>query len=253
MKNGFLAGLAFFVLSFSSQSQGRTFETCSGDFVPRVDLDNFCPRLEGVHLEGCCPPLEKRPAMQCTYHIVVSNGQAFWANSTSTQCIGGVDTAVPCCRLMHRGCYKDPQTLSFVSRLIGRDKQCCFEKCPPASYWRAQPNPRAEITAQHQLTGGSSLAMCTDAELQECSSTGGVCPASNPCPPPPVEPSTSPTPRPSPNPSPNPSPSPSPSPSTPVTPNPDPGPQQDPGPQPDPGPGPVVVPEPPQVIAPPGS
>ncbi|NUN05293.1 MAG: hypothetical protein HUU57_05990 [Bdellovibrio sp.] len=212
-------------------------------------MDNFCPRIEGVHLEGCCPPLEKRPSMQCTYHVVASQGQAFWGNSTSTQCVGGANTTVPCCRLMHRGCYKDPQTLNFVSRLIGRNKQCCFETCPPASYWRAEPNPRPQITAQHQLTGASTLALCQNIELQECSVGAGACPADDPCPPPP-DPGPSPQPSPSPGPSPGPSPAPSPQPSPAPSPGPAPGPSapepQQPTPEPEP-------PSPPPVVAPPGS
>lgn len=173
----------FFIL-FSgvvSLAQTRSYPTCSA-WDNRIDLDNFCPRMEGVHLPNCCPPLIKMSALTCDYQIVKDRGQPFLANSSYTTCENNANVTKPCCTTATRACYTDPVSLKFLPRLINRQASCCFEQCPPASYWRAAPNANPKITANHELTGGS-VPICTQTTLQECSvGTTDNCPVSDFCP-----------------------------------------------------------------------
>lgn len=169
------------LLAVSANAQTRSFPSCSA-WQGRVDLDGFCPRMEGVHLEGCCPPIEKRPGLSCNYHIVKARGQAFLGNSSYNACVGGQNVAIPCCEIQQRACFVSPVNLTFIPQLIGRNNQCCFEPCPPASYWRAEPNPNPSITPEHELTG-AGMAMCTNTTLSECSlGSAPSCPTSSYCP-----------------------------------------------------------------------
>lgn len=173
--------LFYIVISFA---QKKSYPTCALSSEGRVDLEGFCPRLEGVTLPNCCPALEKKPGISCNYNIIKERGQPFLANSSYQVCEGGVQKSVPCCRVMQRACFVEPVTLLFVSRLINRSNSCCFENCPPASYWRAQPNPNPKITADHELTNNSTAA-CISQTLQECSyGSSSSCAADSYCPPP---------------------------------------------------------------------
>lgn len=223
------------VLSLTTIASAERFNQCSTSAAPRTALDHFCPRVEGIHPDGCCPQVFKKPPLQCKYAVYLSRGQAFLANSSYTQCQNGANVTINCCEVHQRGCYRDLKTLDFLPRLLHREKACCFENCPSADYWRAPPaNPN--ITPQHELVG-SSPTMCTGTVLQECSfGTAANCQASDPCPPPPPPEST-------------------PGPSAPEPPGPtDPGPS-DPGPS-DPGPsdpGPSEPEPPPPAVEPGGT
>lgn len=174
--------ILFFVLF--SFAQKKTYPSCSSSSEGRVDLEGFCPRLEGVTLPNCCPAMERKPGLTCSYNIIKDRGQPFLANSSYTMCDKGVQKSVPCCRVMQRACFVEPVNLFFISRLINRNNSCCFESCPPASYWRAQPNPNAKITANHELTNNSTPE-CVSQTLQECSyGSDSSCAADTYCPPP---------------------------------------------------------------------
>lgn len=218
----------------------RTFEICAPAEAGRTELDNFCPRIEGVHLPKCCPPLFKNPPLQCHYQIVHSRGQEVLVNSSYNVCSGGVDTRVNCCRRSQSACYTDPVTLSFLPRLIHRANTCCFERCPPANYWRTPP-AHPSITASHELVS-SSVALCVPEVINNCSyGSTENCGANSYCPPPPAPPSP---PAPSPGPT-TPSPAPTPAPPSPPAPNP-------PAPSPPaPAPSPVPAPTPPSPPPPP--
>ena len=206
------------------EAQLRSFNQCLRSDPGRVELDNLCPRLEGVHLEGCCPPLRKSAPLQCKYVVTQSQGQLYLTQSSYTTCQNGQNISVSCCTVVQRSCTVSPVTLNYIPRLLHRRNNCCFENCPPGNYWRQAPaNPA--ITAGHELDEGSSPAACTGTVLQECSA-GSVsdCQASSPCPVPTPSPSPSPSPSPGPSPSPSPGPSPSPSPSPSPAPSPAPAP-----------------------------
>ncbi len=180
-----------FTFSFFAASQQApdisSFKQCQATDNPRSELDTFCPRVEGVHPEGCCPQLFKQPPLQCYYSIVVNRGQAYLANSSYTTCQGGENVRVSCCVVRQRTCYRDLKQLPFLPRLLHRNNSCCFENCPPADYWRAAPaNPA--ISSQHELTG-NGVPICTGSVLDECShGSSANCQASSPCP---VEPKPS--------------------------------------------------------------
>lgn len=184
----FISIFALFI-SCSLQAQVRSYPNCAATAQGRVDLDNFCPRLEGVHLPNCCPPLMKTAGLTCNYQIVQNNGQPILVNSSFTRCENGKNVSVTCCTVSTQACFSDPVSLKFIPRLINRQAACCFETCPPASYWRAAPNANPKITASHELTGGL-LAQCTPKTIQSCSvGTTATCQADDPCPPPPEPPS----------------------------------------------------------------
>lgn len=222
------------VISFGASSAfaARNFMQCEGDAAPRSELDHFCPRIEGIHLEGCCPPLFKQPPLKCSYHVVVSRGQPFIGQSAYNACVDGKDVSIPCCSLQQRDCSRDKVVKDFFPRLLNRKNTCCFENCPSADYWRAPPAAK-DISPQHEF--GDGPATCTGTTLQECT-VGATCQESTYCPPP--EPAPTATPDPS-----QPTPAPT---SPPPTPDPGPGtPVEDPGPS---DPGPVVDPPSPPII-----
>lgn len=185
-----IAFLLFLPLMAVAAGPARTaadFGSCKSTDAARDLLDNFCPRLEGTHLDGCCPPLEKRPPMQCYYHIFQASGQPIRVNSEYTTCVNGTNVRVPCCRTETAGCYTDPVVIPFVPRLLYRNTKCCFETCPGVEYWRNPPNPRSDLTSRHQLTG-PGVNGCTPIR-EECSyGTTDTCQSSDPCPPPPPPP-----------------------------------------------------------------
>lgn len=226
-----------FIWGISSVAQVRSFQSCSRAEPGRTELDNLCPRLEGVHLEGCCPPLRSNTTLQCRYHIVRERGQQYLAQSSYTVCQNNMNVNIPCCAVMRRTCVDAPVTLNYIPRLIHRAKTCCFENCPPADYWRQAPaNP--QITPDHEYAEGVSPAGCTGTILQECSIGNSVtCQANDPCP--------TPAPAPAPNPG-----TPKPGTPTPGTPMPAPGPAPAPVPAPAPAPAP---PSPPPPVDPDGS
>lgn len=189
-----LAGLASPYASAQVPSPPRTansFKQCSAVSAPRSETDHFCPRMEGIHLEGCCPQLFKSPPLHCPYHVVVRRGQPFLRDSSYVTCEGGVDVSHPCCVLDQRDCSKDKVSLNFYPRLIHRTS-CCFENCPSGDYWMRPPaNP--SITSQHE--SGVGAPTCDPQPALECSvGTAESCQASTPCPPPPAPPAGTPGP-----------------------------------------------------------
>lgn len=190
----------------------------------RTALDNLCPTIEGSQMPGCCPPAMKQPALQCQYVVMVSRGQPTLVNSSYRTCQNGTTVSVPCCKTSAMNCFKNPVTLPFTQRLIGRNNSCCFEPCPSAGYWRAQPNPKSSITQNHEFYNGTSATQCTTTTVNQCENGSAEnCQADSPCP---VEPSQ-PNPGTDPGPGTNPGPGTDPGPGT----NPDPGPgTQDPNP-----------------------
>lgn len=225
----------------SPKTINRNFQQCTNTAAPRSELDHFCPRLEGVHLEGCCPPLFKEPPLQCRYAVYLSRGQLYLTNSSYTVCQNGQNVSIPCCTVAQRGCYRDPVTLPFKPRLLYRNNTCCFENCPSAAYWRTPPAHPA-ITPSHELVDTGPI--CTETVLQECTyGNSESCQPSESCPPPPTPPSpVTPTPTP-------PMPGPTPPMPTPTPPMPTP----QPSPQPSPEPAPTPAPSPPPSVDPDGS
>lgn len=221
------------------QTVPRTFQQCSSGDAPRSELDHFCPRLEGVHLEGCCPPLFKEPPLQCRYAVYLDRGQIYLGQTAYQSCENGQTVSKPCCRIMQRGCYDQEVILPFKPRLLHRNNRCCFENCPSADYWRAAPAHPA-ITPAHELVNTGPT--CTRTVLQECSVGGEEnCQPDNPCPPPPSPPEPTPTPSMPAPPMPTPMPAPPPAPAP--TPAPNPAPEPAPAaPEPAPSPPPSVDP-----------
>ncbi len=159
-----------------------TFNNCSNS-EQRTALDNLCPSVEGSTLPGCCPPAVKQPALQCQYVVMVSRGQPNLVNSSYRSCQEGTTVSVPCCKTSAINCFKNPVTLPFTQRLIGRNNSCCFEPCPSAAYWRSQPNPRSSISAQHEFFNGGSATQCTTAVLDQCDNGNAEsCQEDSPCP-----------------------------------------------------------------------
>ena len=134
--------LVLLISSLFNLSYALTYNNCPSNVAGRTELDNVCPRLEGIHPEGCCPQIFKNPPLTCNYHVVLNRGQAFLANSSYLSCQNGVTVSNSCCVMRYRACFVEPITKSYRPRLLYRQNTCCFESvCPPASYWRNPPNP----------------------------------------------------------------------------------------------------------------
>lgn len=165
----------------------------------RTPLDNFCPRLEGVHLQGCCPPVTgvstkcyyETPGVYYTYQRsseTVANPQYNDPNNPDvmTSCTTSVSA---CCEQISHGCFIDI-TKQFIPRLItdhtNKNNTCRFESCPPPNYWSkasppvpsdyvlvSAPNPNSCATAPSntQAQGCGGLGLCGGGG--SCPSTGG--------------------------------------------------------------------------------
>jgi hypothetical protein len=221
--------------NFSPRVVPRNFQQCKPN-ERRNDLDHFCPRAEGAHLDGCCPPLFKEPPLKCRYAINDPSGQPVLVNSSYTTCENGQNVSVNCCILSVQACSRERVVLDFKPRLLNREGACCFENCPPGDYWRKPPS-HPQISPRHEIDLGNPE--CQDAVLQQCSYGGEAnCQPASPCPPPP------PTPTPTiPNPLPQP-PVPNPLPQPPVP---------NPLPQPAPAPEPLPPAPPPPPVRPGGT
>ncbi len=219
------------LLLLNPPGYSRDFPACNKKDPGRTEVDNVCPRLEGIHPAGCCPQIFSEPPLSCDYHIVKDRGQAILANSSYSKCVGGSTVRVNCCALKYKACYTNPINKQFKPRLIFRSDTCCFENCPPASYWRNPPNPDPNFTENHELTNAGNVALCVNETLNECSyGSSNNCEPSSACP--------APTPAPAPAPAPS-SPGPGPGPGKP-------GPGTGPGPgSPSPAPNPAPKPAPP--------
>lgn len=122
------------------QTIPRSFQQCSAGDAPRSELDHFCPRLEGVHLEGCCPPLFKEPPLQCRYAVYLARGQIYLGQTSYQSCENGQTVSKACCRIMQRGCYDQEVILPFKPRLLHRNSRyrqsqrplqvCRLRPCP---------------------------------------------------------------------------------------------------------------------------
>ncbi len=218
--------LTFLTLSGSRGGWARVYQDCRPD-DRREQLDDFCPKLEGTPLDHCCPE-DIRRNTPLTCHYAVGTTETFLSATPFVKCINGANETRQCCGIRVRSCQADLIIKSFISRLLKRNGQCCFEaSCPPADYWRSPPAAPG-FTPNHRLTTPGSLN-CTDGVIRpnECSPDLAMCDSidssNDPCPSPPDPgPPDSGPPGPSP---------PDPSPSDPSPP--DPGPP-DPGPAPDP-------------------
>lgn len=150
----------------------------------RTEKDGMCPRLEGSNLPHCCPPIEKRPAIECQYVKMIQRGQPTLINGSYTTCQNGVNVQVPCCQTSAQSCFENPVKFQFIQRLISRNKQCCVEPCPPPEYWStppAKPGLPSGWSGYTYYPGGSS--QCTGTVLNQCTVAGGAtCKASDFCP-----------------------------------------------------------------------
>lgn len=169
----------------------KTYQSCPLAQSERTELDNMCPRVEGKHLDGCCPPLFKSQSMNCTYYVVKTAGQQFMVNSSYTICQNGVNVAIPCCAIATSDCSDQRVDLQYLPRLISRNQSCCFDACPAANWWiNPPPSPNApQITLIRKITNqhvhGGSISQCTGSVIDQCSVAGhATCPVSSPCPPP---------------------------------------------------------------------
>jgi len=209
------------------------------------EKDSFCPRLEGVYPDHCCPYQQKGP-VKCYYY---NNDIArVGTNSSGGNCVGGVGGTVvqtACCNVDSVPCITDLTEKNFIQRLVKRDfqgkKRCNFEACPLPQYWK-NDNIQGKVISRTKPTKDfcsvvEATSQCTpSATLPRCSSLNPTCP----------QPAPAPTPNPpSPNPSPLPNPGPAPAPS--------PGPAPAPAPAPSPSPAPAPAPAPAPTPAPPPS
>ncbi|HND85016.1 MAG TPA: hypothetical protein PLU50_04375, partial [Pseudobdellovibrionaceae bacterium] len=167
----------------------NTYQQCPAGQNERTELDNVCPRLEGKHLPGCCPPLFGANPMTCNYYIVKQGGQAVRVNSSYLTCENGQNVSHECCATVYNDCFEQPVQLQYRPRLISRNNSCCMDACPSANWWiNPAPSRNAaqyalilKLTSQH--VHGGSLSQCSGL-IDQCSvSGGGSCPASSPCPP----------------------------------------------------------------------
>lgn len=239
MRSMVLITFAFltFSLLFSNSAKASSYGDCRAS-DRRQSIDDFCPKTEGTPLDHCCPEDVRRPApMNCTY--AVGSSEAYLTPRSFTKCINGSNVTRSCCGVRSRSCKTNKIVKRFISRLIKRRKQCCFESCPPADYWRRDPadpqfTPGHKLTQPNQRFCGSGqqmpnscpadMAMCSDID-----SSNDRCPVI-------------PTPRPNPTPTPNPNPTP--------RPNPTPTPNPNPTPTPTPTPTPAPTPQPPAPLPP---
>lgn len=222
--------LTFLTLS-ATRGWARVYQDCRPD-DRREQLDDFCPKLEGTPLDHCCPEDIRRDSpLTCPY--AVGTTETFLSATAYVKCVNGANETRQCCGIHVRSCQTDLIIKTFISRLLKRNGQCCFEaSCPPADYWRAPPAAPG-FTPNHRLTTPGSLN-CTEGVIRpnECSPDLAMCDSidssNDPCPSPPAPDPPSP-----------------PGPSDPGSPNPDPG---SPNPGPDPGP---PAPDPPAPPSPP--
>jgi hypothetical protein len=164
----------------SAQAQVRTYNACTGADSQRADLDTFCPRLEGVHTQGCCPPIfNYQSPLLCQYYrgsseVVQQDSTFIRCNSNTNQ-----NEIVACCASYTQSCGADEITVNFYPRLINRANTCCFESCPNAQYWMNAPSdPRFQ--SDHILGTTNS---CSAVPINTCSAGLPPCEANVPCPP----------------------------------------------------------------------
>lgn len=253
IKNRVLAILPFCIIILGSShvlAQNTNFPTCS-KYSELPEQETFCGRTEGVHPQGCCPPIQKAP-IKCYYANLISNGQSVLKSSTSTQCVENKNVTTKCCRRSTKPCYKDPIERDFIPFLNNRSDQsppgCCFAKCPATSYWADHPDRSKRIPSRYTRYGETPPPQgmeCKSQTIDECDAPNNVmCESSNPCP----QPKPNPTPTPTPNP---PSPPTPPKPPTPVPPKPNPVPSPPNPPNPKPNPSPTPTPQPQPAPSPP--
>lgn len=215
--------LAVTTLLLGTSAFAKSYPDCKTE-DRRQKQDDFCPRTEGTTLDHCCPEDVRRPTpFQCRYSV--GSTETYYTTTSFVKCVDGSNVTKYCCGIRSRGCKRDLIVKSFISRLIKRRGQCCFEGCPSADYWRSPPAD-PQFTPDHKLgdagdrycsTGPNRPNSCP-ADLVMCSaidSSNQRCPVV----PSPPSPPTPPNPNP-PNPQP-PGPNP-PSPPTPPTPSPQP-------------------------------
>lgn len=246
----FSASLAFTAADFPENNKYRRD-------VVNPEKDSFCPRLEGVYPDHCCPYKQKAP-IKCYYYN--NDRVRVGTNSTGLNCVGGVGGTVvqtACCNVDSVPCITDVTEKTFIQRLIKRDldgkNRCNFEACPLPKYWKGENIQGTQISRTKPTTALCSTVAATSqcsvsTTLPNCNNLNPTCPLPAPEPTPgPVSPTPTPTPTyptPTPGPTyPNPTPSypdpapstptPSPSPSTPTpsptTPTPTPAPPPDAG------------------------
>lgn len=180
-----------FIIFIPLQTFSREFKRCDIKEPGRTELDNVCPRLEGIHPQGCCPQVFDKNKLTCNYHIVKERGQPILANSQYTVCENGDNKTVQCCAPRFKACYIEPITRPYRPRLIHRSNTCCFENCPPADYWRNPPNPDLEFKEDHELSNAGAISLCVPETINECTNgSSASCEPSQRCPPPPSPPST---------------------------------------------------------------
>jgi hypothetical protein len=163
-----------------ANGQGRTYQSCSGstDKTQRKELDVFCPRVEGAHPKGCCPPIYRtEQPLTCRYYVGSTKPAS--VESSYTVCEDNRNVVISCCGAGSRPCANNVINKPFFPRLINRDNQCCFESCPNAEYWRRPPNPDNSLSDRHLL--GSGIPSC-DEEINECAPNSPQCQPSSPCP-----------------------------------------------------------------------
>lgn len=164
----------------TSAAEARTYLDCpgSGASSQRAALDVFCPRLEGAHLEGCCPPVHKSEPLVCTYYK--NSQQQVMNNSSYTMCVEGQNRVVACCESQTMPCADEVIRKDFIPRLINRSNSCCFESCPNAQYWLAPPNPDSRFSPGHLV--GNAPPECQQTPPNNCTPGAPACQPSAPCP-----------------------------------------------------------------------
>lgn len=183
--------LAAFLLPIVFMSQLALAETVNyprcKKFGPLGDEENFCPRIEGMHPEGCCPPIQDKK-LKCYYARYRSRGQVVVVNSSYTRCTDDGETEkVNCCRLSYQACYDQKKIRTFVSFLNYRRDQnpkgCCFSLCPSASYWSDHPNKELNMPGTHYRLGENDPPnICKPQQINRCDFGGTKCLPNNSCP-----------------------------------------------------------------------
>ena len=160
----------YFCIAFQTSSYAQTlgYNMCRHTLdVP--EKNTFCPRIEGQHPEGCCPPISG-PSKMCYYAAYNAAGQGVLVNSHYYTCENDVNVRQNCCRRSSQACYEDRREKRFISFLVYQWKSpqgCCLLDCPQASYW-------PDIPDHYQRFGGgfpSGMKWCTSTPINNCDYT----------------------------------------------------------------------------------
>ncbi|MFZ3231873.1 MAG: hypothetical protein WA160_16825 [Pseudobdellovibrio sp.] len=157
--------------------------------MDQMQLDSYCPRIEGKTLKQCCPAKFIKK-LKCTYQIVTQDQRTKNDSAVTVGCEDkdgqpGEESPikVACCGEGSKIQCGDPgQTikLDYYTRLIYRNNSCTESKCPEgAPYWQNPPalDPAVKANASRftKLHKLSDISECTADPIDQCTAGLPAC------------------------------------------------------------------------------